>query len=638
MTSRILTRAGARRCAAGALTLSLGATLLVAGGQTAMAAEPSHAVSTAAASATATTDAVSVSVDADGTVRYRMTEALFRSAQRVMLRVGGGYAGETYKGVAYYSRVSIADGVATVTATRKAAFGQRVEVQRVAGRPGGGYNASTASTVASTVMYGAAPTLQVVGGRTLKVTMPRALFESAHKVRVTVDGGYVGSTVKGVSYYMGHRRQGDTVALQRTLKYAPDETLEMTVDGTVIAHVDLAGPGPQLTVEKASSSLTVIPRGDAEADRKRENRWFRHSVLEPAGRYVTAGQKITVTPAEGASGLKVAIGQYGPHTGINGGASKALSYVSVPGDRPLTITAPIDGLVSLVNTSAAATRVSVSGGVAVPSFVLGETTEAQFKSDLAAFPESPLTVVEGRRLVAAFQRRFLVPRLAGVTVGRVQSWDDAVARIDRTYGLSVSETGLNRKSLARVFMANPDTGAGGASATQDHVTFQVNGGVANQVLTQAIDNQWGLWHEIGHTYQTPQYRWSGMTEVTVNIASHSVLEGFGVSGPPSHQPEVDEFMALPEEQRDFNTAKKIQLRMFEQLFDQYGIGFYAKLSRLYRERVDAGTLKVSGTVAMQQYFMVTAGEASGHNLTAFFSKWGLKPDAETKAALAKYPN
>ncbi len=40
-------------------------------------------------------------------------------------------------------------------------------------------------------------------------------------------------------------------------------------------------------------------------------------------------------------------------------------------------------------------------------------------------------------------------------------------------------------------------------------------------------NQWGMWHEIGHTYQMERMDWHDMVEVTVNIYSLRAQKAFG---------------------------------------------------------------------------------------------------------------
>lgn len=414
----------------------------------------------------------------------------------------------------------------------------------------------------------------------------------------------------------------------------------LSVGGVAAGPAAYAVGPPDLDVQPTYSEVTVVPRGDAETDRVRENRALRHSVLEPAGRYVSQGDVLTVTVPTGTTGMRVIIGQYGPHTGVNGGAATGLTSITLTGTTT-SITSPIDGLVSLVNTGSTNVRATVTGGDPVPTFVLGETTAADFQTDVAAYTASPFAIVEGSRVVAAFQRATVTANLAQVTDTRVASWDDVVARTDAVSGLSPSATGLHRKAPQRIYIANPDTGAGYASATHDRVTFQVDSGAGAHLLSGTLSDQWGLWHEIGHTYQTPQYRWAGLVEVTVNISSLAIQIGNGWPNrldDPNKAAAIAAYLAEPDSTRDYDAETNVwvKLAMFDGLREMFGDGFYPALNQEYRQQVADGTINVPTDDAKKQHFMVTAGQVAEYNLTDYFIAWGLNPSPATIAALSAY--
>ncbi|MGW8567040.1 M60 family metallopeptidase [Isoptericola sp. NPDC055881] len=585
---------------------------------------------------------MTVWVDEAGLAQFTLPEALFRSTQRVMLYVDGEYAGETYEGGQYYLGTSTSGGVTTLR-RGGIAPGQVVQVALVDGAPGQRVAYGDAEILASTVAWGKSTNLRVVDGLAT-FQMPEALYRSTQRVMLFVDGTYAGEIYDGGQYYVGTKVSDGYVTVSRGGIKAGQLVEVALVDGRAGdtpryegAHVvasQLAPGSNDLTVGETESRLTVQARGDAYADRIRENRNMRHNTSEPVGRYVLKGDKLTVTLPAGVS-MQVVIGQYSPYPGLNDGKSTGLKTQDITGTT--TITAPIDGMVALAYKTGKPVPATVDGGRPMPTFTLGNTTEAQFEQDLARWKDSPIVLVQGERVLGTFQRS-TIDRF-GLTSKNVRNWDDVVDRTDVVYGLSRTESGLHHRSAGRVYIANPSTGAGGASATDERVTFQT-GGALGELFGPMVD-MWGFFHEVGHTYQVRAYKWPGMGEITVNIAAEIIKTDLGGKSTlyNGHQEDIKAFLALPESERDFTTAANgVRYAMFFGLDTTYGRDFYPRLNRLYRKQAAAG-VPDNGTIPeLQQRFMVTSGEAAQRNLTSYFQKWGLKPDVATKAALAKYPS
>ncbi|MFC8599427.1 M60 family metallopeptidase [Isoptericola sp. NPDC057191] len=634
-------------------TTSVAVSGLVVAPQTALAAPSSAVASVLAAEAGSqwSSEDVTVRVDEDGVARFSMPEALYRSKQRVVLYVDGKYQGETYDSHQYYLGASTVDGVTTLSRGGMQP-GQVVEVGLVAGSPGYSASYSTADIVASTVAWGQVTNLRVVNGTTVEFTIPEKLFRASKRVLLWVDGKYATEAYAGRTPYASHSVHDGLVTVRRGMSSAPVDTLEVGLvpgspgsrydraDVVTLGVLALPGRGTDVTVQEQYSQVTVITRGNAEADRRRENRAYRHSVLEPTGRFVRAGEEVTVTRPEGAPAMEVKIGQYGPHQGVNDAKSLGFSTTSLKGTQ-YTVKAPIDGLVFLVNQGDSTVRAGVTGGVAVPVYTLGQSTEAGFQQDVATFDKSPFAIVQGERVLVPFQRRLLEPNVTSVTAERVRYWDDVVNRTDAVYGLSTKATGLDHKSAARVFISNQDSGGGYAFAGHDRIGFQVNTGAGKKLLTGSYDSQWGLWHEVGHTYQVPQ-KFGGLGEVTCNISALAIQAGHGWDSnldTPGKQGSIATFLALPDSERNYDSADVwVKLAMFDGLTQQFGEGYYPKLHRTFRQDAAAGTISLPDNEARKQYFMVTAGQVAQHDLTSYFQKWGLQPDAATQTALAKYPS
>lgn len=594
----------------------------------------------------------SLSAPVDGRITYTLGAGLFASETRLIVYLDGTYQSETYAGRAYSSTAVTADGVTTITVPAKVRQGQKVDIVLAEGTPGRPHTndrvlASTRGGDVSKVTMGAD------GG--LAFTMSEAVFTSETRVAVWLDGSYVAETYAGTAYYARAARANGEATISLATRIAPGQTVEIGVapgrpgmpsghaQARIMATVN-ATTAPRLLTDQAASTLTVGGRGDAEADRARENRWLRHSVLEPAGRYVAAGEKIEISLPGGATGVKVAIGQYGLYSGLNDGKEVGVKLTSVAGGTH-TVVADRDGLVSLVKTTDGAVEAKVTGGTPVPTFTLGQTTAADFAIQAEKFAASPFVVVGGERVVAMLQRSAVAPLLSSITDERVRSWDRAIGVVDAEYGLEPAGTGIHRTSAARILIANPDRLASDkayASAGHDRINFPNSSGAAADLLRKPIADQWGLWHEIGHTYQTPQYRWTDMTEVSVNIASLAVQRALGLTSrleTGSTPRAINAYLARPDATRTYDSESDyfVKLAMLDGLRRIAGDDFYPQLSRHYRENVAQANQQATDD-AKAQYFMVVAGKIAGANLTEYFTKWGLKPNASTQSVLAGFPS
>jgi hypothetical protein len=326
--------------------------------------------------------------------------------------------------------------------------------------------------------------------------------------------------------------------------------------------------------------------------------------------------------------VELAIGQYGPYAAANGGADVGIKTVALSGGTSKVV-ADRDGLVYLAEKSGSPVAATVTGGVPVPLWTRGQTTPAEFKNRLDSFTGSPFVLFSTERTVVALQRATVVADLAKITEERLRSWDDVVTVTDRVYGLSIDGAGLNRKSAARLYISSPDTGPGFAYATQDRIALQVSTGAAHAFLADPITAQWAFWHETGHTYQTPQYKWSGVGEVTVNISSIAVQLSTGAKSnleSTATAKAITAYLAKPDATRiyDDETDAFVKLGMWDGLRAAYGDDFYPRLNQQYRAEAAAGVASPTDTAGMEKRFMKTASAIAGEDLTAYFAKWGLR--------------
>jgi len=396
-----------------------------------------------------------------------------------------------------------------------------------------------------------------------------------------------------------------------------------------------------------STRVLALPHGYQDAVTAIENRSYSHSDLQPTGRHVAANQVLQVDVEAGAPAtLSLAIGTRGPWSGFNGGQGTDLSVTALsPGTQ--TITAPQDGIVFVVNHSETATvALTISGGAPQPVWVKDRTTPDEFATQLAQWT-GPVVSFVGERMFADIQRRVIDDvKSRGVT------WDaaDMVFRLDRVlsstcdiYGLTYAAVGVGRKRAGRVYFSGADSGAGWAFATSQWLCFQVNTGASETLLVDP--DSWGIWHEVGHTFQTPSYTWGGMGEVTVNISSLALQQRHTgqhrLDEWPELQDRIRQFFAQPIADRVYWHLNEenvfLGLFPFDQLRQSFGEGFYPAVDQVYRVRRAQGKSMPGNDQDKIDMFAEMTSKVAQRNLAPFFAEWGLRLSSSAVASLQGYP-
>jgi hypothetical protein len=404
------------------------------------------------------------------------------------------------------------------------------------------------------------------------------------------------------------------------------------------------GPRPtsiRLAPDDASTTVLVHGLGSAADAQAREHRSLRHSDLQPTARFASAGDRITVEVPDGAPAMSVSIGLHGPYAAHNGDTGRPFSTTALHTGENV-VEAPIDGMVFLVSTvDGGSADVEVSGGQPVPHLVVGQTTNEQLIAEMRRLPDAPFVSLIGERVLADLQAPKTGSLLPGIDVAaRVEHWDDVVELANETHGLRDDATGSARKAPHRIYFAMPDRGGGWGGAAQGHLAFQVSSGAAREVLTASPEALWGLWHEIGHSYQTPTYNWGGLGEVLVNVWSLNIQSELGFGNRLDGMlGDYDAHFAKPVDERSFDLGLWGKLMMFDQLRRAFGTDFWPRLNQEARVASvlaeDRGGATNDGR---QQHFIVAASRVADRDLGEFFREWGIPPTAETAAALEGLPD
>lgn len=400
-------------------------------------------------------------------------------------------------------------------------------------------------------------------------------------------------------------------------------------------------------VDGLSTRVIALPHGSQDDIISPENRGMPHSDPQPTGRWVRAGDVLTVQ-VDGAPSwwLEVAIGCRGPMAAFSSDGSAELVRTVLAGGRN-SVVADRDGLVFLINHSDwSAVVVTIAGGRAQPVWVEGVSTRTDFSRQLDDYADAPVVTHVSDRVFADVQRRVLeAPDVASVyNPHELATRLDLIRDLtDGVYGLSYDAVGVARKYSGRIYIAGPDSGGAYAFATAQWLSLHVSSG-ASAAMVKNTD-LWVLWHEMGHTYQTPDYTWTGLGEVTVNISSLALQKQMTgqnmLDQSPGLQDRVQRYLAQAQEDRDFAalTAESpfYPLFLFDQLRRSFGESFYPALSQYYRVRRARGAFRPQTDQQKIDLFVRATSTVADRDLGPFFRAWGVPVTDEVLVEVGSLP-
>ncbi|MEB7428494.1 M60 family metallopeptidase, partial [Enterococcus faecalis] len=401
-------------------------------------------------------------------------------------------------------------------------------------------------------------------------------------------------------------------------------------------------------LDVAKATVTAIPRGNTGEDRTKERRWFEHSALETTGIFLPKGKEIKIIVDEEPENLQVAIGQYGEYENLE--TEEDYPYIrSYPLKKGENIISrpESDGMVYLENKSYnQKLSVTLEGGVEVPKYVLGKDDSAEEFSKMAnkLKDKVPFFEIEGKYAFGTFQMSQLeyldyenkdrLPEL-------LTYWDQVVTWTNEVYGFNQEAGYAAAKNLdQRIHITNPDSGVGYASATSKRITFQIDTGASKHILSGLPnEDQWGLWHEIGHTYQNPYYKFEEMTEVTVNISANYIRQKVGMGDrTESRKNEIAAYLSKPREEKNY-----IEQNVFDKLAALwtlqrvFGDDFFPSLSQEYRT-TPLSELSNSNSEEQIQSMIQIMSKVTNRNLAVYFDYWGLDASEKTWEYCNKLPD
>ncbi|WDF68833.1 M60 family metallopeptidase [Sphingobacterium oryzagri] len=382
-----------------------------------------------------------------------------------------------------------------------------------------------------------------------------------------------------------------------------------------------------LAIADSVQTFSVTPSATTETDRMR----FRgnHNEMQATGFYAAPNSVVTIktTVKSGTTPIRLAIG-----TPFRDNVRPVRQYFNLQeGTQSFTID-QYGGLVYIIYTAnnySSTGQVEITFGdgfVAVPYFQKGKTSQSQWQETLNALKDDVPDVV------FSSDHTIMVANMEKALLYQNEDQNLIVDRLDAIIDFSNKISGLSGNSGVHAVPYNKhlitvrDAASGGymAAGIAIYYTESLSYRLLQPLYLSNV-NGWGMWHEVGHTYQQNAWTWTGMTETTVNVYSLASERGFGLS--PSRITtnnswhKLDTYLQKPVVDRNFNQGDvELKLIMFHQLQLAFGDEVFIQLSRSTRENRP----NVSTDEEKMRYFMLTVAQVTQKNLSDFFRKWGFK--------------
>jgi hypothetical protein len=154
---------------------------------------------------------------------------------------------------------------------------------------------------------------------------------------------------------------------------------------------------------------------------------------------------------------------------------------------------------------------------------------------------------------------------------------------------------------------------------------------------------WGLFHEIGHNHQHPDWTFDGTGEVTVNLFTLYVIENV-VGRVPGYKVRFsdEEIAETFKKHRAANSPYEkwksdpfLALTMYIQLQREFGWGAFKTVFAQYRDLPQSERPKNDNEKRDQ--WMVRFSKVVNRNLAPFFSAWGVPTSAGSQREIAGLP-
>ena len=395
----------------------------------------------------------------------------------------------------------------------------------------------------------------------------------------------------------------------------------------------------------STKEYTLVSQTEAKAETVRTHRRVLCDY-QPSGLWVRRGEKFSVeiTDLDPNYKLSTMIG-FKPMWAKNNSTQENELC-----EGANTVTAGSEGILSFIfvkrngyDTEPTYVDIKVTGGKAIPLYIVGETEDADWENSLKNMEDTYVQLVSDKALVTLPSRDYLRYRIEDVeamfeTIHKMIDLDDQLAGFDDSSPENMkSRNRINY--LVDVYTRSPESDKYYAYAGEYFIGMKRDNFTA---LTRDLGTEWGYWHETGHTYQQRSWMFGAIVEVQVNMYSLYVQENFGLPSKLNNKEGNNTVSSFEMARRYIANPTKnymvinsaeygeffTKLVMFHQLKSVYGWGAFTRLHKEFRKKPLVYDPKITDADKADQFVFMMCF-VTKNDLVPFFRKWGLNPSAAT---------
>ena len=361
----------------------------------------------------------------------------------------------------------------------------------------------------------------------------------------------------------------------------------------------------------------------------------------PTGLYAAPGERVVVEVPEDAIavGLEVRIGVHTDSIWDKPWPRMPEIARAWKLDAPrTTIANPFGGLVEIVVPRAKKERVGsvvvgIQGAVLAPLFVLGVTSNEEWKQTVRARP-GPWAELATKRVVLA------------VPSSSIRALDDPQALMewwDRILDAFADFAAIPReRPYAERYVPDVMISAGYMHSGYPIMTH-LDAVPDMTSLERMQKGPWGLLHELGHNHQEGEWTFGGTGEVTNNVFVLYALDVLckradwleGHDALKKRAKRTEEYLAKGAQFEQWCKDPFLALGMYVELREAFGWAPFTKVFAEYRV-AKKDELPKSDTEKRDQW-MTRLSRAVEKDLGPFFERWGIPVSAEARATLRDLP-
>lgn len=276
----------------------------------------------------------------------------------------------------------------------------------------------------------------------------------------------------------------------------------------------------------------------------------------------------------------------------------------------------------------------ISGAVAAPRFVLGQTPVGLWKAWLRRNP-GPWAELESGKIIVTLPSKYV--RSLEDPEALMKAWDrvlDCYAALGQRPLPDRPERIVADRQISAGYMHS-------GYPIMIHMDQAKNLVDRALILGEGKKTLWGFWHELGHNHQRPEWTFRGTVEVTCNLFTLYVLNKISGIEPSKHV----RFKAMLTKARafwkrgapfkDWQRDPFLALYMYVQVQAEFGWGVFEKVFAEVRDLKLAERPRTDADKRDQ--WLVRLSKACGRDLGPFFKIWGVPVRDKARAACKQWP-